>query len=66
MPTVHVELFPGRTQEQKTACAKEIVRVISEQFSVPTEVTQVIFCEIERNNWLRGGDLFPATPKGER
>jgi 4-oxalocrotonate tautomerase family enzyme len=61
MPIVHVEVFAGRPQEQKIACAREIVRVISEQFNLPAEATQVIFSEVERNNWLRGAELLPAT-----
>jgi 4-oxalocrotonate tautomerase len=63
MPIVRVELYSGRTPEQKTACARDIVRAISDNLGVPPSATQVLFVDMERGDWLNGDKLFPAEPK---
>jgi 4-oxalocrotonate tautomerase len=65
MPIVRVELFSGRTPEQKTACARDIVRAISQHLGVPHAATQVLFVDMERSDWLNGDKLLPETPKKE-
>lgn len=64
MPTLRVELFEGRTQEQKARLADELtqacVRVLG---GSPTGV-DILFYDIERHNWSTGGKLWsePDTP----
>ena len=58
MPMVRIELYKGRTPEQKTACAREIVRAIHEHLGAPPEATQVIFVDVEKTDWLTGAKLM--------
>lgn len=67
MPTLRVELFEGRTPQQKAALARELtdacVRVLGGQ---PGGV-DVVFYDIARSNWATGGQLWsemapPAPP----
>jgi 4-oxalocrotonate tautomerase len=66
MPTIRIELFEGRTPEQKAALAQEItdacVRVLG---GAPGSV-DILFYDIARGDWATGGVLWsraPAAPK---
>ena len=57
MPMIRVELHKGRTAEQKTACAKEIVRAVQQHLNAPPEATQVVFVDVEPAVWMLGQKL---------
>jgi 4-oxalocrotonate tautomerase len=66
MPTIRIELFEGRSAEQKAVLAKEItdacVRVLG---GAPGSV-DILFFDIARSDWATGGVLWsqvPAAPK---
>lgn len=63
MPMVRVELYKGRTQEQKTACAKAIVRAVQEHLGAPPEATQVMFIDVEKSDWMLGQKLVEGAAK---
>jgi 4-oxalocrotonate tautomerase len=58
MPMVKVELYKGRSLEQKTACAKAIVRAVQEHLGAPPEATQVMFVDVEKTDWMVGSKLL--------
>ena len=56
MPVVIVEMWEGRTIEQK----KQLVEGITSSFGkigVPPEVVQIIIKDNPKHNWGRGGKL---------
>ena len=57
MPVVHVEMWPGRTQEQKQELAKAITEAMVRIARVTPEGTIIIFDEVARENWAQGGEL---------
>ena len=57
MPMIRVELHKGRTTEQKTACAKEIVRAVQQHLNAPPEATQVVFVDVDPADWMLGQKL---------
>lgn len=61
MPMVRIELYPGRTPEQKLACARAIMEAMKLHLNAPPEATQVMFVDVDRANWIDGAKL-PATP----
>ncbi|WID95204.1 4-oxalocrotonate tautomerase [Bosea vestrisii] len=65
MPTVRVELSPGRTREQKDAFVEKVTALTSEVLKCPVESVDVMFIEIDGSNWARAGKYFspPATEK---
>jgi 4-oxalocrotonate tautomerase len=65
MPIVRIELYKGRTAEQKTDCARDIVDAISRNLGVSAEATQVVFRDVERSDWLIGGKIPPPTARKE-
>lgn len=57
MPVVIVKLYEGRTKEQKQAAAKAITDVVVETLKTTAEHTQVIFEDVNRNDWAIAGKL---------
>lgn len=58
MPTIHVELFAGRTTEQKRACAAAITEAVAKTLGSAPESVDVIFRDVERHDWATGGRLW--------
>lgn len=62
MPVVIVEMWAGRTDEQKAAVIRGITRVF-EEIGIKPEHVQVIIHEIPKSNWGISGEqaskLFP-------
>lgn len=58
MPVVTIRLLEGRTLDQK----RELTQVISEAVSriarTPLDGVHVIFEDVPRTDWGRGGQLF--------
>lgn len=68
MPTLRVELFEGRTPEQKAALAKELTDACVRVLGGSPGGIDVVFYDIKRGDWATGGQLWsqvvPAKPAG--
>lgn len=62
MPTVHVQLFKGRTADQKRAAAAAITEAVVATLGGNAATVQVIFHDIERHDWATGGVLWSDKP----
>ena len=61
MPVVIVEMWAGRSQEQK----KKIVRGITEVFTsvgTPAEAVHIIINDVPKTNWATGGKMASEEP----
>ena len=58
MPTIHIELFEGRTPEQKRDLAKAITEVTVQTLGGSAESIDIIFVDIKRQDWATGGVLW--------
>ena len=58
MPIVTVQLFPGRTTEQKRDMAKEITEVVVRVAKTTPEATHVIFQDVDQSDWAEAGTLM--------
>jgi 4-oxalocrotonate tautomerase len=65
MPIVHIELYSGRTAEQKSACARDVVDAIVKHLNTTAEATQVVFVDVDKSDWLVGGKIPAAGAKRE-
>ncbi|MFO1271381.1 MAG: 4-oxalocrotonate tautomerase [Rubrivivax sp.] len=65
MPTIHVELFAGRTVEQKRALAAALTEACVKTLGGSPDGVDVIFTDVERHDWATGGRLWsdPPPPK---
>jgi 4-oxalocrotonate tautomerase len=55
MPIIKVELFKGRSPEQKALLAKEITETVTRVMNVKPESTHVIFYDVEKADWAHAG-----------
>ncbi|MFH1642005.1 MAG: 2-hydroxymuconate tautomerase [Nanoarchaeota archaeon] len=56
MPVVKIDMWDGRTDEQKSEIIKGITEVFEKQ-GVSKEKTTIIINEVKKNNWGLNGDL---------
>lgn len=58
MPTLRVELFEGRTAEQKRALAKELTDACVRVLGGSADGVDVVYFDIARQDWATGGVLW--------
>jgi 4-oxalocrotonate tautomerase len=58
MPTIHLEMHPGRTLAQKREFVREVTRVTVETLVCPPESVDVVITEVSKENWGKGGVLI--------
>ncbi len=57
MPIVRVEMWPGRTHEQKQKLAKAITDAMVEIGKTTPEATLIVFEDVDKYNWAQSGIL---------
>lgn len=62
MPTIRVELFEGRTAEQKAALAKELTDACVRVLGGNPGAVDILFYDIKRGDWATGGQLWSRVP----
>ena len=63
MPTIRIELFEGRTAEQKSALAQEITAACVKVLGGSPESIDILFFDIKRQDWATGGVLWSEKGK---
>jgi 4-oxalocrotonate tautomerase len=58
MPTINVQLFEGRTAEQKRAFVKAVTEATCATLGSSPEAVDVILHEVKKENWATGGILW--------
>jgi 4-oxalocrotonate tautomerase len=58
MPTIRIELFEGRSAEQKTALAQEITAACVKVLGGSPGAVDILFFDIRRSDWATGGVLW--------
>ena len=58
MPTIRVELFAGRTVEQKRALALALTEAAVKSLGGSSDAVDVILCAVERLDWATAGQLW--------
>lgn len=62
MPTIHVEMFEGRTLEQKRELAKALTEATVRALGSKPEGIDIIFTDIKKHDWATGGVLWSERP----
>ena len=57
MPTVNIQLFEGRTVDEKRKLAVKLTGAVTEALNVPPEAVRVMITEMPRENLAVGGVL---------
>jgi len=63
MPTIRVELFEGRTEEQKRVYAKALTETTVQTLGCSPEAVEVLFYDIKKSDWASGGVLWSDKTK---
>lgn len=58
MPTFNVQLFEGRSAEQKRAFVKAITEVTCQTLECGPESVDIVIQEVKRENWATAGKLW--------
>lgn len=58
MPTMHIELFAGRSQEQKRELVEAITRETCRVLGCEPNAVDIILTDVERHNWATGGKMW--------
>ncbi len=58
MPTINVQLFEGRTVEQKRAFVKAVTEATVDTLGASAESVDIIIEDVKRENWSTGGKLW--------
>ena len=57
MAIVRIELFAGRSREQKAAATLAITEAMSRTLGTTSAGTQIIFVDVEKSDWGHDGRL---------
>lgn len=58
MPTYHIELFEGRSVEEKRKLVEAVARVTTEVLGSSPESVDIVITDVKRENWATGGKLW--------
>lgn len=64
MPTIRVELFEGRTPEQKSALAQALTEATVRTLGGSPESVDILFFDIKKHDWSTGGVLWSERKPG--
>ncbi len=58
MPIIRVEMFKGRTREQKRALVKELTDAFVRTCGGKPDALQIVIADVEKEDWGAGGILM--------
>jgi 4-oxalocrotonate tautomerase len=58
MPTMHIELFEGRSPEQKRELVEALTRETCRVLQCEPASVDIIFTDVRRENWATGGVMW--------
>jgi 4-oxalocrotonate tautomerase len=65
MPLVRIEIWPGRTREEKNTLIRNVTDAVVTSIGCPEQAVEVLLYEVEQANWAQGGvchaDRHPVT-----
>lgn len=64
MPLITVQLFEGRTLDQKREYAKALTEASVKALGIDAGAVDVIFQDVKKSDWATAGVLWSEKPKG--
>ena len=58
MPTMHIELFAGRSREQKRELVEALTRETCRVLGCEPGAVDIILIDVAREDWATGGKLW--------
>lgn len=63
MPSLRVELFEGRTPQQKRDLARELTEACVRVLGGSPDAVDIVFTDVARHDWSTGGVLWSDKQK---
>ena len=63
MPSITIEMFEGRTVEQKRSVAQNVTKAIIDTLGVKREIVKIRFVDIKKHDIAWGGELVSGRGK---
>lgn len=63
MPTIRVEMFEGRTAEQKRNLVKALTQACVDTLGSKAEGVDVLLFDVKPSDWATGGELWSEKKK---
>ena len=64
MPTINVQMFEGRTIEQKREFVRAVTEAACRTLGCEPASVDIILQDVSRENWATGGKLWSEPPPG--
>ena len=58
MPTFNIQMFEGRTVEQKRKLVEAVTRVTCETLGCGADAVDIVITDVKKENWATGGTLW--------
>jgi len=55
MPTINIQMFDGRTREQRHELARAITEATCRVLDLPPAAVDIVITEVPRENWITAG-----------
>lgn len=62
MPIIRVEMFEGRTADQKQELVKQLTDSFINTCGGNRDAVDVIITDVAKNNWGKAGELYSQKP----
>ena len=61
MPVVHIHMWEGRTDDQKSAIAKGVTQALTDAAGIPASATIIIIHDTKKSDWAESGVMASET-----
>ncbi|OGS21517.1 MAG: 4-oxalocrotonate tautomerase [Elusimicrobia bacterium RIFOXYA2_FULL_39_19] len=62
MPVVEIQLWAGRSKDQKRNMVQKVTAAVCETIECPPESVHIIITDVEKDNWGLAGKLASELP----
>lgn len=63
MPILRIEMLAGRSKEKKLLLAEDLSDAVSRTLQIDKEEVSIIFKDVNKEDWTKGGALLSKDPK---
>ncbi len=63
MPIIHIDMYAGRSHEQKAELVKAFTEDMVRILKVPPDAVTVVFTDVDKANWAKAGVLVSDKDK---
>lgn len=55
MPIVRIEMWPGRSRDEKNALIRNVTDAVVQSIGCPEQAVEVLLYEVDKADWAAGG-----------